>query len=97
MRRGYSNDFSKSVETYCFHENKWTQLPYMLKEKCFHSTVSIGNKLFVIDGFFNDGCEVFDSITNKFISIKKIHMYLTMTVIRYKLMLSLLVIKCMYL
>ena len=97
MRRGYSNDFSKSVETYCFHENKWTQLPYMLKEKCFHSTVSIGNKLFVIDGFSNDGCEVFDSITNKFISIKKIHMYLTMTVIRYKLMLSLLVIKCMYL
>ena len=60
----------KSVEAYCFYENKWTRFPDMLKGRCNHGTVSIGNKMFVItiDGI-NDS-EVFNSITNKFTFIK---------------------------
>ena len=65
--RRFSSGFLKSVEAYCFHENKWTQLPDMLKERSEHSTVSIENKMFVID--FND-LEVFDCITNKFTIMK---------------------------
>ena len=71
MQRRSSFSHLKSVESYCFHENKWTQLPDMLVGKCSHSTVTIGNKMFVIAGYFNDGYEVFDSITNKFTFIKE--------------------------
>ena len=63
--------YLKSVEAYCFHENKWTQLPDMLKKRCNSSTVSIGNKMFVISNADFDNSEVFDSITNKFTLLKK--------------------------
>ena len=69
--RAFSSAFSKSVEAYCFHENKWTQLPDMLKERCDHGTVSIGNKMFVISRVDTNDSEVFDSITNKFTFIKR--------------------------
>ena len=62
----------KSVEAYNFHENKWTQLPDMLNERCFHSAVSIGNKLFVIGGRNSTTCEMFDSETNKFAYVKDV-------------------------
>ena len=62
--------FILSVEAYCFYENKWTKLPDMLKERTGHGSVSIGNKMFVISRNLNDSCEVFDSITNKFILLK---------------------------
>ena len=52
----------------------------MLKGKCFHSTVSIGKKLFVIDRSFNNGCEVFDSVTNKFTSLNN-NLYLNKNLI----------------
>ena len=48
----------------------------MLKGKSSHSTVTIGNKMFVIAiRYLDNGCEVFDSITNKFTFIKRnLHM-----------------------
>ena len=67
---GFGNRLLKSVEAYCFHENKWTQFPSMLNPKCNHGSVSLGNKMFVIDRNINDGCEVFDSISNKFTLLK---------------------------
>ena len=63
---------SKSVEAYCFHENKWTRLPDMLNERSFHGTVSIVNKLFVIGGDNSTTCEVLDSKTNKFVYVKDV-------------------------
>ena len=42
----------------------------MLKERCDHGTVSIGNKMFVIARVDINNSEVFDSITNKFTFIK---------------------------
>ena len=59
----------KSVEAYCSFENEWTQLPDMLEKRRYHGTVSIGNKLFVIG---RSTCEVFDSITNKFVFLKSL-------------------------
>ena len=46
----------------------WTQFSDMLQGRIDHSSVSIGNKLFVIGGFYKN--EVLDSITNKFAFIK---------------------------
>ena len=62
----------KSDEAFCFHENKWTQLPDMLEERSGHGTVSMGNKLFIIGGFHTYTFEVFDSITNKFTYIESV-------------------------
>ena len=62
----FSFDLLKSVESYCPHENKWTQLPDMLQRKCSHGIASIGNKMYVIAYDFRNSCEVFDTVTNKF-------------------------------
>ena len=59
----------KSVEAYCSHENKWSQFPDLLRERCDHGSVSMGNKLFVIGRYTS---EVFDSITNKFMYLKSV-------------------------
>ena len=60
----------KSVEVYDFYENKWTYLPDMIEERRNHASVSMGNKLFVIGGYGNLTCEVFDSYSRKFCCIK---------------------------
>ena len=68
------NSFShrdlNSAESYCFYENKWTKFPNMLVARNCHTTVSMGNKLFVIGNDYKKGSEVFDSVTNKFVYIK---------------------------
>ena len=38
----------------------------MIKSRSCHASVSMGNKLFVIDGYFNTSCEVFDSLSRIF-------------------------------
>ena len=43
----------------------------MLKGKCDHGIVSIGNQMFVIARYFYHSCEVYDSITSKFTLLKK--------------------------
>ena len=55
-----------SVETFDHHENKWNILPDMVLSRFDHSSVAVGNKLFVI-GVSNRICsEVYDSISRKF-------------------------------
>ena len=56
-----SNDYNslcklKSSESYCFHENKWTQFSDMLQGRHDHSSVTIENKLFVIGGDYKNTC-----------------------------------------
>ena len=63
--------FLKSVEAYDYHENKWTYLPDMNCARFFHGSVSMGNKMFMIGGTMTKTCEVFDSITEKFIYLKQ--------------------------
>ena len=65
LKRQFSFCTLKSVEAYCFYENKWTKLPDMLKARSGHGSVSLGNKMYVISRNLNDSCEVYDSITNK--------------------------------
>ena len=38
----------------------------MIKERYYHASVSMGNKLFVIGGYSNTSCEVFDSFSRNF-------------------------------
>ena len=42
----------------------------MIDKRCLHGAVCMGNKLFVIGGKYNNTCEVFDSSSMKFTSIK---------------------------
>ena len=56
----------RSVEAYDHHENKWTNLPDMLKGKSNHSAVSLGIKMFVIGKDYPVYCEVYDNISRKF-------------------------------
>ena len=60
----------KSVEAYDHYENKWTYLPNMIKERQYHASVSMGNKLFAIGGRNIKSCELFDSVSRKFTFIK---------------------------
>ena len=64
----------KSVEAYDHHEDKWNFLPDMLFERCGHSAVSMGNKMFIIGGFVQGNstfpCEVYDKISNEFTCIE---------------------------
>ena len=41
----------------------------MIEERTIHSAVSMGNKLFVNNGFNTTSSEVFDSCSRKFIEI----------------------------
>ena len=59
-----------SIEAYDHYENKWDFLPRMINRRSLHGAVCMGNKLFVIGGDSNTSCEVFDSSSIKFTSIK---------------------------
>ena len=67
---GASNETRlSSVESYDHHENKWTNLPDMIKRVCNHGAVSMGNKMYVIGGNYELTCEVFDSVSRNFTTI----------------------------
>ena len=68
-RRYYSMN---SVEAYDYYENKWTYLPDMNEKRCDHTSVSMGNKMFVIGGYNTSNCEVFDGFSRRFTSIKSL-------------------------
>ena len=67
---------SKTVEAYDYYENKWSRLPDMIEGRSSHGSVGLGNKLFVIGGYYSrilfttSSCEVFDSNSNVFTQIK---------------------------
>ena len=62
----YKKRSKRTVEAYDHYENQWAYLPEMIKGRSDHSLVSMGNKLFVIDGWTTNSCEVFDSKSRKF-------------------------------
>ena len=65
-------EWLKSVEEYDHHENKWTYLPDMIKERCNHAPVSMGNKMFVIGGWNINSCELFDNISRRFVKLQEL-------------------------
>ena len=62
---------SRIVEEYDYYEDCWTLLPRMNEKRENHGAVSMGNKMFVIGGWKNLTCEVFDSSSRKFTNIQK--------------------------
>ena len=56
----------RSVEAYDHHENKWTFLCNMITAKSNHSSISIGNKIFVIGLGNLARSEVYDNISRTF-------------------------------
>ena len=69
---GYDYGKLKSVESYDHYENKWSYFPEMINGRCRHGEVSIGNKMFVIGGWGNLTCEVFETTSRKFTCIKQL-------------------------
>ena len=65
----------KSVETYDHYLGKWSFLADMQKERYQAGVVTKGNKMFVIGGFYESKCEVYDSISNRFCEIAKLEFY----------------------
>ena len=63
---GYYGRCLNSVESFDHHENKWNILPDMVLSRFDHSSVAVGNKLFVIGGSNRICSEVYDSISRKF-------------------------------
>ena len=63
----HQNAKLKTIETFDYHENKWSSFPSMLEQRENHTVISISNKMFVIGGCgYNMNCEVFDVVTRKF-------------------------------
>ena len=62
---------STSVEVYDHCAKKWSHMPDMLEGRSHHASISIKNKLFMVGGT-SKNCEVFDSFSQKFASIKPI-------------------------
>ena len=59
----------KSIEAYDYHGNIWNTFPSMQSPRKNHTAVTISNKIFMIGGNSNV-CEVYDSVTREFTSIK---------------------------
>ena len=74
---GTSNDnlIMKSVETYDHYLDKWSFLANMQQKRYDAGVVTKGNRFYVIGGFRNHTCEVYDSISKKFtfIANTKLH------------------------
>ena len=70
-RNSSSNKNLKSVETYDHYLNKWSFLADMQNERCQAGVVTKGDKIFVIGGFFENTCEVYDSNSKRFCEIAK--------------------------
>ena len=59
-----------TVESNDVFANKWTPMPNMVNYQCFHSSVVVKDKLFVI-GQGIKSCEVFDNACNIFFVLKQ--------------------------
>ena len=64
---GYNNYNGRleTVEKYDHAADTWTNMPGMVQTRCYHKSVAVRNKLFVVGGH-EDSYEVYDSFTNKF-------------------------------
>ena len=60
-----------SVESYDVSADTWSPMPNMLERREEHSLIVNRNKLFAMGGYFTRGSyEVFESISNKFVSLR---------------------------
>ena len=68
----------KSVVAFDYYENKWISFPSMLSPRRNHTSISIGNKMFMVGGYTTSSYkdlntfEVFDSVTRMFTTIENI-------------------------
>ena len=67
---GFGSGSSDTVQAYDPLADTWSSMPNMVESRTCHKSVAIKNKLFVVGGCERKTCEVFDSISNKFILLK---------------------------
>ena len=65
----YKLKASKTVEQYDPFSDSWSKFPKMINRRCYHQSVRIKNKLFMIGGGITS-CEVYDSTCKRFVAIK---------------------------
>ena len=66
---GFNIETLNTVEAYDHVANTWTNMPNMVEERYNHKSVAVKTKLFVVGGN-NKTCEVYDSISKKFVLLK---------------------------
>ena len=68
---GYTNNGTlTTVETYDHVADSWSYMSNMIHARFLHKSVTVKNKLFVVGGWLNRSCEVYDSTSNKFVLLK---------------------------
>ena len=69
---GYNinNGEINTVEAYDHIDDSWTNMPNMIAERCWHKSVAIKNKLFIVGNLSSHTFEVFDSFSKKFASLQ---------------------------
>ena len=65
-----TNAITNTVESYDHVADEWSFMPNMVERRYKHKSVAIKNKLLMIGGTVARYCEVFDSNSNNFVSIK---------------------------
>ena len=60
-----------TVEMYDHTSNSWSYMPQMNEARSFHGSVAIRNKIFVVGGLRKNTCEVFDTVSNRFVLLVK--------------------------
>ena len=58
-----------TVEAYDRVTDTWSYMPDMIEERCWHSSIPVGNKLFMIGGARTASCEVYDTFNKIFVAL----------------------------
>ena len=66
---GFNNGYLNSVEAYDHVAESWSNMPTMVERRASHQSVAMKDKLFVVGGWIERSCEVFDSTCNKFVLV----------------------------
>ena len=65
------DDFvTNTVETYDVFANKWSLMPFLIKNSSDIRLVTVKNKLFAFKEYEKHRCEVFDKTSNEFVALK---------------------------
>ena len=62
---------SRTVEAYDHIADEWSRMPCMSEARSSHGCVAVGSKLFVIGGCIDLASEMFESVSNQFVAVKR--------------------------
>ena len=67
---GVNDERLNTVEVYDHIADMWSYMPNMTVQRFNHKSVAVQDKLFIVGGIWSRTCEIFDSTSCRFISLK---------------------------